>query len=373
MAELIFNPDLTTEDVLEKLRQSGKPLQEWGRAVDGTPMLAARTGGDKQPAIFITAGSHCTETAGVHSALNLLEMLDTEHEVHVLPLRDPFGFGGVNHCLSFATGQPVWVASHLQALETLQEKARLLWSEGELHLFLLGEIGFLWHSLKLPSESRFISMHSRMLKLATDEPGVLEPLRGRRVMLLNAMPDVEGTGEIGRCWQAVVSASGEWLHLNRFFGREDAPGEVAAVDQILQRVRPGLTLDLHEGNGSGFWMPVERNEKYTDLLLEMTQAFFDYIHTKGYPVTDYENWAATDETVGKNYTPNWLIPEPRLPGMFWVKGQLRGEGYNLMDYAAKWGIGYGTESPMERPLAMRVEVITHGILESIRVWEKAEK
>ena len=337
MKQLSFDLELTTEAVFEKLRQSGNPLQEWGRAVDGSPMLAARTGGSKGPAIFITAGSHCTETAGVHSALNLLEMLETEHEVHVLPLRDPFGFAGVNHCLSFAARQSIQVNSHLQALEILQRQARLLWSEGELCLFLLGEIGFLWHSLRLPSESRFIAMHSRMLKLATEEPGVFEPLRGKRVMLLNAMPDVEGTGEIGRCWHAAVSATGEWLHLNRFFGRADAPGEVAAVDQILQSLRPGLTLDLHEGNGSGFWMPVERNEKYQELLFEMTHAFFNYIEAKGYPVTDYENWAATDETLGKNYTPDWLVPEPRLRGMFWVKGQLRGEGYNLMDYAATLG------------------------------------
>ena len=93
------DPELTTEDVLDILRASGKPLTEWGKALDGTPMLGARTGGEKQPAIFITAGAHCTETAGVHSALNLLEMLDTEHAVHVLPLRDPLGFGGVNRCL----------------------------------------------------------------------------------------------------------------------------------------------------------------------------------------------------------------------------------------------------------------------------------
>ena len=28
---------------------------------------------------------------------------------------------------------------------------------------------------------------------------------------------------------------------------------------------------------------------------------------------------------------------------------------------------------MERPLAMRIEVITYGILEAIRVWEKANR
>lgn len=369
MKALRYHPDLTTQGVLEALRLSGKPLREWGLAVDGTPLLSARSGGDKKPAIFITAGSHCTETAGVHAALNLLALFESEHETHILPLRDPFGFGGVNHCLSFAAQESTHVSSHQEALEYLMDRAQLLWSEEDLHLFQLGQIGFLWQTPLLPSEERFISMHSRMLVLARQNPETLRPLRGSRVMLLNAMPDVEGVGEIGRCWHGVVSSRGEWLHLNRFFGRSDAPDEVAAVERLLQTLRPGLTLDLHEGNGSGFWLPVERDELHSEQVFAMSQAFFGYVHSRGYPITNYENWAATDETVGKVYTPDWLIPEPRLPGMFWVKGRLRGEGYNLMDYAGKFGVGFGTESPMERPLEMRVDVLTHGVGAAIRVWE----
>ena len=64
---------LSTEDVLSQLRKSGKLLTEWGRAIDGTPIISAWTGGDKQPAIVIAAGVHCTETSGVHGALNILD------------------------------------------------------------------------------------------------------------------------------------------------------------------------------------------------------------------------------------------------------------------------------------------------------------
>ena len=373
MKGLKFDPNLTTMGVLETLRLSGKPLQEWGRAIDGTALISARTGCVKQPCIFITAGAHCTETAGVHGALNLLELLETEYEVHVLPLRDPFGFAGVNHCLSFAAQELTHISSHQEVLEYLLTRAQLLWSEEELRLFQLGEVGFLWHTPRLPSEGRFITMHSRMLTLAKENPDVLKSLQGRRVMVLNAMPDVEGAGEIGRCWHGVVSSSGEWLHLNRFFGRPDSPAEVAAVESLLQTLHPSLTMDLHEGNGRGFWLPTERNELYTEQVFAMSQAFFDYVHSRDYPITDYENWVATDETVGKNYTPDWLVPEPRLPGMFWVRGHLRGEGYNLMDYAGKFGIGFATESPIERPLAMRVDVLTHGVRAAIKVWEDFNK
>jgi hypothetical protein len=364
------NPGLTTIGIMEALRASGKPLREWGKAVDGTPLLAARAGGNKQPAIFITAGAHCTETAGVHSALNLLSALDTEHEVHVLPLRDPFGFAGVEHCLSIAAGRPAGVTSHAGALGYLQTHGRLLWEENGMYVFKLGDIGFVWQSPGRPSVGRWIAVHSRMLLLSKESPDVLSPLRGKSVMVINAMPDVEGAGETGRCLQGVISIAGEWMHLNRFFGRDDAPSEVAAVDRLMRTVRPGLTCDLHEGNGAGFWMPIARPEKNPERVFDMTKAYFDYIHARGYPVTTIEEWAATDETTGKNYDPNWMLPEPRLPGLFWCNGLLRNEGYNLSDYAGLFGIGYGTEAPMERPLAMRVDGITNGMLAAIRVWEK---
>ena len=102
----------------------------------------------------------------------------------------------------------------------------------------------------------------------------------------------------------------------------------------------------------------------------MTRAYFDYIHAHGYPITTYEEWIAEEQTFSRNYPPDWIRPEPRLPGLFWTNGLLRGEGYNLVDYAGLFGIGYGTEAPMVRPLSMRVDGITNGILAAIRVWEQ---
>ena len=363
------NPDLTTADVLEALRASGKPLQKWGRAIDGTPLLAARTGGDKQPAIFVTAGAHSGETAGVHTALGLLHSLTTEHEVHVLPLRDPLGFGGVNHCLSFATGRPVQIPSHRAALDYLLTHGQRIWQEGNMHIFALGNLGFVWDVPSSGIES-FLTIHARMLALARDEPQVLEPLRGKSVMLLCAMTDVEGTGETLRCWHGVMSRDGEWFHLNRFFGRGDAPPEVAAVEHLMQAVRPGLTCDLHEGPGKGFWMPVPLPEDNQELVFNMTKAFLDTIHARGYPITTFEQHVAIQEKYSRGYRPDWIEPEPRLPGLIWHHGLRRGEGHNLMDYGGLFGIGYGTEAPVARPLAMRVDGLTHGIRAAVEVWEQ---
>jgi hypothetical protein len=88
-----------------------------------------------------------------------------------------------------------------------------------------------------------------------------------------------------------------------------------------------------------------------------------------YPITTYEGWLATDHSDAPD--PDWMLPEPRLPGLFWVNTPLRSEGPNLMDYAGLFGLAFGTEGPMVQPLQMRVDGITHGILAAIRAWEKS--
>jgi len=365
------NPHLSTADVLGALRASGKPLHEWGRAIDGTPLLAARTGGDKRPAIFITAGSHAPETAGVHAALTLLRSLETDHETHILPLRDPLGFDGVNACLSCAAGETVGVPTHDAVLDYLTARGRLLWDDGHSRIFKLGAFGFMWRPATDGIDS-MMRMTSGMVELMRDDPGAVRPLWGARVMLLCAMRNIEGSGELQRCLHGVISERGEWMHLNRFFGRDDAPPEVAAVDRLVRSIQPGLTCDLHEGNGVGFWMPMRRPRDNPERVFDMTKAFFDEITSRRYPVATYENVVATDYNYGKNYPSQWWVPEPRLPGMIWADGLLRNQGYNLIDYAGLFGIGYGTEAPMEQPLAVRADGIVHGIGAAIRVWERTQ-
>lgn len=367
-----YCPDLTTTDVLETLHSSGKPLHEWGRAIDGTPLLAARTGGEKKPAIFITAGSHSPETAGVHAALRLLQMLDTEHEVHILPLRDPLGFGGVNHCLSFATGQPVKTPTHDAALDYLSTNGQLLWHEEEMRVFQLGDLGFIWEK-PMPCYDSFLRIHPRMISLTRQEPDQLKPLWGKRVMLICSMIGLEGNDKMQRCWHGVLTSKGEWRHLNRLFGRADAPSEVATLQRLMDTVRPGLTWDLHEGADEGFWLPIPEPKKELERnrVFEMSKAYLDYIHCRGYPITTYEEWLFKYEGFGRNYPPGYVRPEPRLPGLFWSHVLETGEGHNLSSYADLLGDSLGTESPVVIPLAMRVDGLVNGILASLKVWEQA--
>lgn len=362
----IPDPNLTTKDVLNALQASGMPLHQWGRAVDGSPLLSAQTGGTRQPAVFITAGCHSHEPAGVLAALNLLRGLETEHEVHILPLRDPFGFAGVNHCLSVASGKEVQVPTHRAALDYLLAEGELLAKDGEFALVKLVEIGFLWHR-PTPGSDGSRPLSSFLTRLMRQEPDRVRPLWGKSVMLLQTMTDVEGVADLQRCYHRVINASGEFLHLNRFFGRDDAPPEVMAVENLMRQVKPGLTCDLHEGAESGFWLSVPKPEKNPGIPLSMARAFMDVITSRNYPITPYEEWAEIYQVTDQER----VGPEPTLPGLLWTHPLRAGEGHNLGSFASLTGIAFDTEPPLTLPLVERVDGLTNGIMAAIKAWEKA--
>ena len=70
-----------------------------GTAIDGSHIVAVKAGGTKLPPIFLSAGAHSTEQAGVCAAVDLLDELQCDHELWVLPCRDPIGLTGYRHAL----------------------------------------------------------------------------------------------------------------------------------------------------------------------------------------------------------------------------------------------------------------------------------
>lgn len=362
------NPNITTMDVVEALYASGKPIQVWGQAVDGTPILSASAGAGKQPAILITAGVHASETSGVQAALQLLNLLETQHEVVILPLRDPFGFAGVNHCLSFAAQQPIHLSNHAEILEYLKRKARLLWSLDDFCIFKLNDVGFMWSP---QHKADFYRTIDRIGQLSRGKPDALKSLWGKRVMLLNPDVGCEGASNMQRCWHGVFSEQGEWLHLNRFFGRSDPPSEVAAVIQLIQTIHPGLICDLQEDRVSGFWLGIPRPRQGSEKMRQMAEAFISTLRQHSAPILTYEEMLASEHADA--VIPGLLQPEERLPGMIWMDILPRGEGHNLLTYAATFTSAFGVEAPMQHPLATRVEGITQGMLAALGVWKTQDE
>jgi hypothetical protein len=100
------HPFKSYSELLETLRRRGHTLRTLGLAPDRSPVVAVRAGGEKAPAIFISAGSHSTEHAGVVAAVELIDRLETEHQVWVVPTRDPIGLNGFGYALSLGLMEP---------------------------------------------------------------------------------------------------------------------------------------------------------------------------------------------------------------------------------------------------------------------------
>ncbi len=153
-------------DLLKTLKQRGHKPRVLGYAPDRSPVVAVKAGGNKKPAIFISAGSHSTEHAGVVAAVDLIDELETEHQVYVLPCRDPMGLSGYHHVLSLGLGSEPAVRSVEEVESLLRKNGEVLYdSDGRL-LVLIGEYGY--------------ANRSFYRKIEKGAP-FLEPLKGRRM------------------------------------------------------------------------------------------------------------------------------------------------------------------------------------------------
>src|SRR5262245_54226335 len=131
----------SSRSVYEALRASGKPLRRLGITLGGEEIVCAETGGERRPAILVTAGAHSPEVAGVLGGLRILEKIQTEHKTYVIPMRDPFGFNDFDHCLGFLLDQRVTVRSHAEGVALLERYGTVLLRSADFCLALLGEIG----------------------------------------------------------------------------------------------------------------------------------------------------------------------------------------------------------------------------------------
>ena len=75
-----------------------------------------------EPAVFISAGSHSTGQAGVTAAVELIDELETEHQVYVVPTRDPIGMNGYDYAHSLGLEEEVRIES-IEELDTILASA----------------------------------------------------------------------------------------------------------------------------------------------------------------------------------------------------------------------------------------------------------
>ena len=332
-------------EVLSRIENRGHQIRTLGFAPDRSPVVAVRTGGRKQPAIFISAGSHATEHAGVAAAVELIDRLKTKHEAWVIPTRDPIGLNGFRYALSLGIGSKPPIDT-LEAAETLLRKeGQVLLDNNDKLLVLIGECGYasrgLYGSVKKGE-------------------AYLEPLLGRRIYFPSRSSDMPGSGPLERAYTLVVTPDGEVLHLNRFHDTSWAPAEVACTRRLMAEIQPGLTFDLHEYGGDSLWMSARRQRTDDDERWELRMA-----------EEAIRNIAASGGKLApEDYSPGAFF-EKRERGLYWLDAGQRGEGLNLVDFAArKYGPGFTIETGMRGAFEERVRQHVTIVQTAVNIFEE---
>jgi hypothetical protein len=333
------------QDLLETITARGQQPRILGYAPDRSPIVAVKIGGEKQPSILISAGSHATEQAGVTAAMELMGRLQSRHAVYVVPTRDPIGLNGFRYALSLSLGQEPTLGSVPEAEGLLRERGEVLYDRDDTLVALIGEYGYANRGLY----GRF----------PTGEP-FLDALRGRRIFYPSRATDQEGAAPLERAYTLIVSPPGEILHLNRFHDTAWAPAEVRCIRALMAEIQPGLTLDLHEYGGDAFWMSARHQRQKDDEQWERRMA-------QGAVRAVAESGARLAE---ESYSPGSFFRSLER-GAYWLEAAVRGEGLNLVDYAAHvYGPAFTIETGMRQPFEQRVRASMAAAQAAIRVFEE---
>lgn len=332
-------------DLLKHLQELGHRPHVLGHAPDGSPLVAVRCGGEKLPAVFIASGSHSTEQAGVSAAIELIESLDTDHQVFVIPCRDPMGLNGFSYVLSLALGEEPSLETEDDLEALLREEGEVLFEQDDTLVALIGEYGYSTRGLY----GRF--------EIGEE---FLEPVKCRRVFFPSLDNDVEGSEPFRRAYTLIVSPEGEVLHINRYHDTPWAPVESRCTRQLMEEIQPGLTLDLHEYYGDRFWLSARRQRTEEGDVIEQ-QIAREAVRA----VTD-----AGADMPDDDYLPGSFFEKLENGAYLLIAGQ-RGEGLNLSDFAAHtYGLAYTIETGMQCSFDDRVRIQKVAAMTAIRKFEE---
>jgi hypothetical protein len=341
-----LNPAADTADVLGRARELGLPEEVIGHAPDGTPIVAFRSGGDRQPAIVVSAGAHGDEPSGPLGALALLSELDTDRTVYTVPVRDPLGWNGYRRALGFALGRPVELPDHDAAEALLRSQGRVLLDEAGILIVEIGGLGF---AFKRPAPDTIgpREIWNGLGVLLAERPELIGPLLGLRLILPSNLAGIEGCSHFDRAYTVLVTPSGLPGNLNRFFGGWMQPPEVAGVQRLFERVGAGLVLDLHEGQGSDFYLFVSGT--FGDEARHLAETMIAAVAADGHDITTLERLAA-------RLTPE-IVASLRSEGPGILRGDLGGgdAGDSFSSFASRTAIGFTTETGRWTSLATRVQ------------------
>ena len=356
-----FERYLVTRD-LEPLELTRLPMNE--------RLLAIAVDGEA-PTILVTAGSHADEIAGVFACAELLTRkaageLAIPNRVVFVPLRDPIGWNGFNQALNSVAGCRDEISSHEDAKSVLASISEARYSErGEMVVAAVNDIGF----CSTPMVRYRSSVVSRKLlaEAVREDDSIRGILTGKRVIIPGIVEGASTRNPYG--WggnTAIVTEAGEVGNLNRFFDSVAPPPEIAALRQLLEKERPGLTLDLHEGFSSGFYLFLPPNP--SKLALEMAQVMTRKV------AEQYELALATallpiwGKAAGK-----WI--RELAPGIFTIfhrADEAEGDRVSFGGVASTYGASLTTEPGMDANLGDRIDMLVRGCEAAMRSFSVSQ-
>ncbi len=353
----------TYTDLREAVDETADHLEAIGHAPGGDPVLGATRNG-RTPSIVLTAGSHATEHAGVVAAVTLLDRLETDRQLVVVPSRDPVGVSGLSRAMELATGDAASLDAYEMVDRWIREHGDIVFEERDVTIGLVGEYCFASAPAAdgLPGTKRLKAVLTEL----EDDPHRWEQLHGRRIFLVPGQPSVAGTGDFDRLYTLVVAPDGSRLHLNRYLGSRWAPAESRAVTKLLHDVEPGLFVDIHEYLGDGNWISIRPMDhadarQNAEQIGEQMNATHAAAGRKQTPLSEFH----PDDGDGDSFL------SELEPGLFDLDYVTRGEGFNATDYAAERGaLAFTHETGMYNPFDDRVTAAVEAVQTAVDTYEE---
>jgi len=256
--------------------------------------------------------------------------------------------------MSRALGHTVKASNSREAGELLHRHTAIVNEESGVTVGILGDLAFA--SIADGPYMSFELSRNVLPQLTQRDPALRQQLAGKRILLPANIPYPEGRGPFD--WggsSAYVTADGKATHFNRLFDSDLAPVEVASVRNFVDRIQPGLTVDLHEGFGSKFYLFVPARDLRN---LRIADAMIRAVREIGMELSTYDELLPLWGTHAREITPAGDGIFTHAPTSASFSG-----------YAARYGPSVTTEPGMSAPVSVRIRAIEAAAMAAIRVLE----
>lgn len=354
----------THQDLLVAIDRTDAAVETIGYAPGARPILAVETGGDRQPPVLITAGAHATEHAGVCAAVALIDALDTDRRVVIVPTRDPVGLDGYDAAVALACDHTSTIHDPPSARSMLDTAGDIIHADDKLTIGCIGDYGY---AITADRPDGSGTVLQRFKEYTNSAPGIFDRLAGRRVFTTSGSDKIDAADPYERSYTIVIDPRGRPMHLNRFFTDRWAPVETRSLRGLFADLEPVLTIDCHEttAHANRFHVSLrpQKSTAATEREAALGRAIVDAVSARDTPIaTDADVLGEPTKTVAhttddKRPADGFYRKSSR--GAYWVDPHATdpprlGEGLNAVDYAAdQYGLAVTLETGMGGSLEQR--------------------